>query len=144
MYMDWVFMSLQACLLRLQSLRWRQGSMVIWTQCCLRRSRADCAQKRVRRTPGTKVTPLVPLSVTVWVIPTWQHTCWSNTASTSALHLAIQSFSCFLFATALEWPWSLCVCVCVFHFACYCSVVVTIIVDSIKLMRCNQLENVVR
>lgn len=53
-----------------QSLRWRQGSMEIWTQCCSRRSRVDCAQRRVRRTPGTKVTLHVPPSVTVWVLTT--------------------------------------------------------------------------
>ncbi len=43
--------------------------MGIWIQCCLRPSRVDCAQRRARRTPETKVTLPVPLSVTVWVIP---------------------------------------------------------------------------
>lgn len=75
-----VFLLLLACPFCPQSLRWRQGSMGIWIQCCLRPSRVDCAPRRARRTPETKVTLPVPLNVTVWVIPaplTWHHTYMS-------------------------------------------------------------------
>lgn len=72
-----MFLRLQACVLHPQSLRWRQGSTEIWIQCCLMQCRVVCAPRRGRKIPGTKVTLLVLLSITAWVI---HHTFTSDTS----------------------------------------------------------------
>lgn len=74
-----ICLCLQVCPLHPQSLRWHQGSTEIWIQCCLTQCRVVCAQRRVKRIRGTKVTLPVPLSITAWVMSCFQ---WFHRSTT--------------------------------------------------------------